>query len=131
MQAANRWLWSAAAVVVVAVALALLFDWDWFKGTIERRVAAATGREFRIDDLDVDLGFRPRVRATGVRLGNADWSDEEDMATLDAIDFRIRMLPLLRGRIDLPYAHVTGARLLIERNREGRGNWEFGDRLRT
>ena len=55
MHVANRWVWSAAAVVVVAVALALLFDWDWFKGTIERRVAAATGREFSIGDLDVDL----------------------------------------------------------------------------
>ena len=130
MYVAKRWLWSVAAVIVVAAALVLLFDWDWFKGTIERRVAAATGREFSISDLDVDLGVRPRVRATGVRLGNADWSDAEDMATLDAIDFRIRILPLLRGRIDLPYVHVTGAKLLIERNREGRGNWEFGSEQR-
>ena len=130
MRVANRWLWSAAAVVVVAVTLALLFDWDWFKGTIERRVAAATGREFSIGDLDVNFGLRPRVRATHVRLGNADWSDEKEMATLDAIEFRIRMLPLLRGRIDLPYVHVTGAKLLIERNREGRGNWQFEDKPR-
>lgn len=123
----RRWPWIVGAVLLILVAFALLFDWNWLAGPIERRVAAATGRELSIGDLDVDLSLRPKVSAREVRLSNAGWSDEKEMAAVELIEFRIALWPLLRGRVDLPFLHLTRPWLLIERNRDGRGNWQFSD----
>src|SRR5687768_11943152 len=69
-----------AIVLVALVVLIVLWDWNWFKGPIERRVEAETGREFAIEgDLDVDLHWtRPTVIFNGVVLGNAEWSETDD-----------------------------------------------------
>lgn len=47
------------------------------------------------------------------------------MAAVDRLEFRITLLPLFRGRIELPYIDVDRPRLLLERNRDGEGNWTF------
>lgn len=120
------WLWSLAVLLLVLAVLVAVFDWNWLRAPIERRVEAATGRAFGIGALDVDLGLAPRIRVRELHLGNAQWSRrKEEMLSLPALEFRIALLPLLRGRIDLPYVHLTRPQLLIERNREGRGNWQF------
>lgn len=118
-------------MVVVALLLVLLWwlwDWNWFKRPIERRVEAATGREFRIDgDLDVDLGWTPTIRADGLRLANAPWSSDETMASVERLEFRIDLWPLFRGDIVLPSVRLRAPRLLLERNDALEANWDFGD----
>src|SRR5690349_12907233 len=81
--------YAAAAVLLAGVGVLLvLFDWNWFKGPVERRVSAATGREFRIEgDLDVRLGLTPTIVAEGLHLSNADWSRHEEMASIDRLEF--------------------------------------------
>nr|WP_255703335.1 AsmA family protein [Lysobacter sp. GX 14042] len=118
---------TALAVLVLAiVVLVLLWDWNWFKGPVERRVEAATGREFEIGgDLDVDLGLVPTIRADRLRLGNADWSEQADMARAERLEFKLALLPLLRGRVELPELHLDSPRILLERGAEGTGNWTF------
>src|SRR5262245_2513121 len=72
---------AAGASLLGLVALILVFDWNWFKGPIERRVSAATGREFRIEgDLHVRLGLTPVISAEGLHFSNATWSKHEEMA---------------------------------------------------
>ena len=64
--------WLVAALVLAVIGLAYaLFDWNLFKGYAERRVSAATGREFHIDgNLGVRLSMHPLVTMDGLRLGN-------------------------------------------------------------
>jgi AsmA family protein len=114
-------------VLGVAVTLSIaVFDWSWFKGPIERHVQAATGRTFAIGgELDVDLGLKPRISANDVRFGNASWSTHGDMVRVERIEFRIALLPLLRGRFEVPYLRANKPVVVIERNRDGRGNWQF------
>src|SRR5688572_19787269 len=66
-------------LLIAIVVLVLIWDWNWFKGPIERRVEAATGREFVIaGDLDVDLHWtQPTVIVNDVMLGNAAWSETD------------------------------------------------------
>jgi uncharacterized protein involved in outer membrane biogenesis len=112
-------------VLAIAILIAV-FDWNWLKGPIERRVQVATGRSFVIKgDLAVNLGMRPRIRAEGVQLGNASWSSEPVMVQLDRVEMRIALWPLLRGQVDIPYVSLQRPDLLIERNRDGEGNWAF------
>jgi uncharacterized protein involved in outer membrane biogenesis len=112
------------ALLLVLVTLAV-FIWNWLRAPIAKRVAAATGREFSIGALDVDLGLRSRVRAQDIHFANARWSKEREMASVRAVEFSIYLPALLRGRVDLPYVHLDAPRVLIERNEEGRGNWQF------
>ncbi len=121
-----RWVWIVSGVALAVVILIIVWDWNWFKGPVERRVSDATGREFEIrGDLDVDLGWRPRITAQDLHLSNADWAHDREMAAAKSLDFRIAIGPLLRGRVDLPYIALEQPRLRLERNRAGVGNWVF------
>ncbi|MBS7456370.1 AsmA family protein [Coralloluteibacterium stylophorae] len=123
------WLIALAVVAVVILVLALIWDWNWFKGPIERQVEAATGREFEIrGDLDVDFPpWAPVVRADGLRLGNAEWSEDPAMVEVGRLEAQIRLFPLLAGDIVLPRLDLEAPRVVLETNEEGVGNWEFGD----
>jgi uncharacterized protein involved in outer membrane biogenesis len=124
----RRWVIVAGLIAAVFVVVLLIWDWNWFKPMVERRVEAATGRDFAINgDLDVDL-FPIVVRADGVRLSNAQWSTQGDeMFSAGRVEIGIRFWPLLVGRIDLPLVGVDQGRILLERNADGAANWQFSD----
>ena len=105
----------------------VLWDWNWFKGPIERRVEAATGREFRIEgDLDVELGlFRPTIVADGVVLANAGWAEEPEMFRADNVRVQWAFWRIFRGQVLLPKIELRAPRLLLERGEDGVGNWQF------
>ncbi len=127
-----RWVWIVGGIALALAVLIILWDWNWFKGPIERRVSEATGRELQIrGDLDVDLGWRPRITASDLHFSNARWSDEREMAAVKSLDFRISLGAALRGNVELPYIALDEPRLRLERNDKGEGNWTFGKRERT
>ena len=117
---------SAAAVVVLALlVLVLVWDWNWIKVPVETGVSARTGRAFEIaGDLDVDLGRTTVVRADGLRLGNADWSETPEMARAEQLELHVRVFPLLVGRVHLPVLRLTRPDILLETGEDG-GNWRF------
>jgi hypothetical protein len=123
---AHAWQIALLVTLVLLGALALAWDWNWFKGPIERRVATATGREFRIDGaLDVDLGRIVIVRAEDLSLANARWALAPEMARADLLRVEVPFWPLLRGERTLRRVDVVRPTLLLERNRKGLANWEF------
>ena len=107
--------------------LLLLFDWNWFKGPVERRVEAATGRMFRIEgDLEVKLAvFRPTIIATHVVLGNADWAKEPEMLRVERAEVQWAVWHMLDGDVVLPQVRLAGPELRLEREAKGRVNWKF------
>lgn len=113
--------------------LVLLFDWNWFKGPVERRVEAATGREFRIHgDLDVDwVNWRPTVIGNQVVLGNAEWAAAPEMFRAERAEIGLSLWPLFRGRVHLPAVSLQSPVLNLERDAEGRANWYFSDEPRA
>ncbi len=122
----RRTLISLVLLTLLIVLFGLLFDWNWLKGPIERRVEAATGREFDIlGDLDVDLSLNPLITADGLRLGNAAWSKDADMLEVERLQVRIAVLPLLRGNIELPQLDMSHPRIVLEKNDKNIGNWIF------
>ena len=115
----------AAAAIALLV---LLWDWNWFKGPVERLVEARTGREFDIGgDLDVDLGRVTTVTADRLRLGNAEWSAQADMATAERLALQFEFWPLLTGKIRLPELRLVKPDVRLETGPDGSpGNWDFG-----
>jgi AsmA family protein len=126
--ARHPWYVALVLLVVAIIVLVALWDWNWFKGPVERQVEARTGRSFDIGgDLDVDLGRVTRIRADALRFGNADWSKDPTMASVDRLDFGIEVWPLLLHRqVRIPDIHLAAPRLRLEKGPKGIGNWVFG-----
>ena len=132
----RRWRWAAphwitilGLIVAALIVFVALFDWNWMKGPLERRVSAATGREFAIDgDLDVDLGRVIRIRADRIRLANAEWGERPRMLEIERADLHVAFWPLWRGEVLLPAVHLERPRLMLERNEHGEANWNFDSR---
>lgn len=126
---ARRRAWPIVLAVLAAalVVLVLIWDWNWFKKPIERRVSAATGREFHIDgDLSVKLGLKPRITFDKLRLGNLPGAKEQPMASADRLQFRLHLSPLVFKRdVVLSQVRVAKPDLLLERLPGGRANWVF------
>ncbi|HET7203990.1 MAG TPA: AsmA family protein [Steroidobacteraceae bacterium] len=129
---AHVWRIALLVTLVLVLALALAWDWNWFKAPIERRVSAATGREFRIaGPLDVDLGRIIIVRAEDMSLANARWSLTPEMGRADLLRIEVPFWPLLRGERTLRRVDVVRPALLLERTRRGAANWHFEGRTRA
>jgi uncharacterized protein involved in outer membrane biogenesis len=120
-------LWLFLIVLAAIAVLAAVWDWNWFKGSIERRVEAATGRRLEIaGDLDVDPGLRTAiVRANDVTLANAGWSETPLMAQAEQLELEVSVWPLLFGDFVLPSARLKNTQVLLERDKQHAGNWKF------
>src|SRR5690554_3864423 len=125
----HPWLAAGAVAAIALVILVLAWDWNWFKGPVERAVEARTGRSFDIGgELDVDLGTTVSIRADRLRLGNAAWSEEDEMATVERAGIRVHLPSLLfRRETRLPEIELVQPRVRLETGAEG-GNWDmFGE----
>ena len=119
----------SAVFLAALVILLLLFDWNWFKGPLERKVHAQTGREFHIGgNLDVNLGRITTVSADALSFGNASWSKKKEMAAAERAEVDIQLWPLLfKGEARIPEIRLTKPRLRLETGPQGTGNWIFGE----
>src|SRR5262245_57982906 len=123
-----KWTAIGLAVFLIAVLVVVsLFDW---KGPIERLASARLHRPVEITG-DVELhpwSWRPRLAASGVRVGNADWDRQRraEMADIDRIELQMKLLPLLKGDVILPYVKVDAPQVYARRDATGRANWDFG-----
>ena len=123
---ALAWQIGLLVAAVLLVVLIATWNWDWFKGPVERRVTAATGRPFRIGGhLDVDLGRVIVIRATDLSLRNPPWSRAPQMASAELLRIEIPFWPLLRGQRTLRRTDLVRPALLLERNAHGDANWRF------
>lgn len=90
-------------------------------------------RQVRIEGpLSIAWGTPMRIVAEDVHVANAPWSARPDMFVAQRLEFDL--LPPLRldGPYRLPLVGIEHAQLLLERARNGRGNWDFLiDLLRT
>jgi uncharacterized protein involved in outer membrane biogenesis len=122
---------SVAVVVLIAILVAL-FDWNMLRGPIARFASAQTGREVRIDgDLHVKLfSWTPTVRVEGVSIGEPAWVKARGrtapMAAARELTVAVRLMPLFRGRVELPLIAVTRPNLSLLRDKTGQANWDFG-----
>lgn len=116
------------ALVAVGIGVAVVvFDWNDLRGIAARQASKALNREVAIDgDLKIRLGDPIHIHVEGLRVANAAWSDEKDMADLRELDLTLRLWPLLKGNWEIPELRLTGPKLVLEKNRDGGVNWNFG-----
>lgn len=121
---------AAAAVVVglivAAVVVISTMDFNQYRGTIAEQVKQTTGRELVIKgDLKLDLGLSPAVAVNDVTFANASWGTRPHMAEIKRFEAQVDLFPLIFGKINVKRIVLNDADILLETDRNGRGNWEF------
>lgn len=123
-----KWIGILLSMLILTVILVLyFFDWNRLRGPISTAVSEALGRPFAINgDMRMDWSWTPRLTVNDIELANAPWGSKPEMFTLDRAQVSVRIPDLFKGHLVVPEIEITKPRLLLERNREGQANWQFG-----
>lgn len=116
-------------VLIGGAIVALSFvDLGRFAPQIEAAAKKATGRTLKIEGpLHIGISLTPSLVAEKVRFANATWGSRPDMVTADRLAVKLDVLPLLSGKVALKSVELDGADIYVETDKNGKGNWEFGE----
>lgn len=120
----------AALFLLLAGAAGVAFftlDPNLLKPHVERAISAGIGHPFKIGgDLDIERGWILRIRADDIHVGGPKGSELGSVQTLRA---SLDLWDLLtRQRISLPEVSLDRPTLRLERDEQGKGNWQPLDR---
>jgi len=117
-------------VLVCAVLLGvwLLVNPNHYKGRIAAAVKESTGRELQLTG-DIKLSVFPWIALElgPATLGNPPGFSEEPFLAFAHAAVRVRLLPLLRERLEVARVEIEGLDVRLRKNAEGRGNWQDAD----
>ena len=131
MNQAVKWGDIAAACLLILVLAGLLIipkfvNVQKYKPQIEQRIAAATGRTFSIgDDLRLSLFPWAGMAFSELSLGNPSGFSEKQFITVKSFEVRVKLIPLLFKDIQVKRFLLNGARIVLEKNKDGRVSWDF------
>src|SRR4051812_20396177 len=120
----KRWQTVLLVLLALLVILFIVFDWNWFRKPLENYISDKTKREFRISDLDVDIGLTPTIKMKDLYFANADWSKTGNpMARAGSIEFSVSLRDLFDHKVLVPRVALSHADVLFEKYPDGRKNW--------
>ena len=116
----------AGLVVIAAVAVPFLVPVETYKAEIEKRASEATGRKLTIAG-PVSFSLLPSlaISARDVSFSNAAGATNANMMLLERLDVKLKLLPLLSGQVAIDSFVLEKPVIHLEKNRQGRGNWQF------
>ncbi len=115
------------ALIVAAIVVVSQLDFSRYKPLIAENVKAATGRDLIIaGPIHLAPSLVPSLAVENVRFQNAAFGSRPDMITAQRVEAAIALLPLLRGEFDIRRVVLIAPDILLETDKSGRGNWEFG-----
>lgn len=118
-----------ALVVLVVAALVILpslVPADKIRAEVVAQVKAATGRDLTIDG-KVSVSAFPSlsVQVSSVALSNPPGFQGKDLVRLGALDVRLKLLPILSGKVEVDSFVLVDPVITLEVDRQGRANWVF------
>ncbi len=119
--------------MLLAIVLYLaLADLGRHKGQVEALVTKQLGRPFAIDGA-FELKVLPSiwVLAERVRVGNTEWGTKPQMLEIGHFSTHIGFWSLISGPVDIRSFELREVTVLLEKNREGEGNWTLSDRHKS
>lgn len=125
-----RWVYRILGLLVLLIVLGIGGLMLIPSGRIAKLAAeqfqAATGRAMVISG-KVSPTLWPRLGVTtgAVQIANASWSKNGPMLTAKGLDIGIDVMALIHGDIRISKVEVLSPSILLERRKDGHGNWEF------
>ena len=116
----------AAVLLLVLATVWLVVHPREYQSRIEAAVRESTGRPLLLQG-DIHLSLFPWVALEfgPATLGNPPGFGAEPFLTLRHAAVRARLWPLLFGRLEMGGLDLDGLDVRLERDAQGRGNWEF------
>jgi uncharacterized protein involved in outer membrane biogenesis len=129
-------LWSLAVViglVIVGAGIFLAtFDADSLKPRIVAAVKQQTGRDLALQGpIRLGLSLRPTLTIQGVAFANPPGFSRPEMATLERLDLKLALIPLLSRRVEIDRLVLVKPDILLETDAKGRHNWQFAPETAT
>jgi uncharacterized protein involved in outer membrane biogenesis len=111
----------AASLLIAALAVPALVDFDDYKPRVEAAASGALGMDVAVEG-QVRLGILPRLHLV---LGNVRVRNRgSELAFIESADLSLEFFPLLRRELRYSNISLDRARLMIERGRDGRYNYQ-------
>ena len=112
-------------LILLAAVLPFLINPNHYKDQIAKAVKDKTGRELNIEG-DIKLSIFPwlGVQIGPMELSNAPGFSGAPFAAINESDVHVRFWPLLHGGIQVGEVKLDGLTLDLQRNAEGRTNWQ-------
>ena len=118
-----------AVALVAYLALIVIFrtivDPASLADRAEPHISSALNRRVSIGSADLKIFPRPEVRLLRLRIENLPDFEGVPLATVDELNLRPRLLPLLGRRLEVDRVQAVGPRVLLQVDDQGRTN--FGD----
>ena len=93
---------------------------------IERASSQFLGRSVHIDgQLRLNALPSPRLRASNVRIDNWAGGLDQNMASVEALDFIIQLPPLLNQEVHIERLVANQPQISLEMRPDGSANWQF------
>src|SRR5208283_5385964 len=107
-------------IIIAGIAAALLFNINAYKSRIEIAASEATGLDVRING-KMGLSFFP----FGVSAKNIHVTGEGgELLSLESLKAGVKVMPLLKGQLEVTRCVVVKPAVTIVRNAEGKYNFE-------
>jgi len=115
-----------AVVIIAALLIIPMFvDVQKYKPVLENKVVEATGRPFSVgDDLKLSLFPWAGVSFSNLKLGNTSGFAEKEFVNVKSFEVRVKLLPLISKEIEIKRFVIDEPRIVLVKNKNGRGNWE-------
>jgi AsmA protein len=113
-----------ALIVLALVAVLIFVDPNDFRDDIERIVERETGRELTLAG-DLKLSVFPWIALEigAASLGDAPGFGDEPFVSIEEARIGAKLLPLLRGKMEIGEVRLVGARIRLITDEQGRNNW--------
>jgi uncharacterized protein involved in outer membrane biogenesis len=123
-------LWSLAGLVAVAIVggavVAFSFDPDSLKPRVIAMVKQATGRDLTLQGrIRLGWSLQPTLTVASVALANPPGFSRPQMATLEQMDLKLALIPLLSHRVEIDRLVLVKPDIILETDAQGRPNWQF------
>jgi AsmA protein len=112
-------------LVVAAILLPLVVDPNDFKDEIAGAVESKTGRTLSMEG-DIGLSVFPWLGLDigSTSLSNAPGFSTQAFAKVDAVQVRVKLMPLLRKELEMDTVVLKGLQVSLETDATGKTNWE-------
>ncbi|HVY19323.1 MAG TPA: AsmA family protein [Bauldia sp.] len=115
-----------AVLAVVVAAAPFVIPSDFLKQRVAERIGTLTGRSATLAGVTT-LSIYPHlaISVEGLSIGNPEGMGSDPMIVADRLETRLRLVPLLLGRIEFDEFTLTRPTIHLVVDAQGHPNWSF------
>ena len=107
------------SLLIAAVALPFVIDLNKYKGTVKEQAKPYLPRDFDFSSMDLTILKGFGVEMKGLRIGENPAFGKGDFLNLGRLDVKVKLLPLLKGQLEVEKVILNKPEIHLFRNAKG------------